>query len=307
MDKNEIEQEMFLHGLSDEAEEIIAEEYPALDDDALKRIMQKCGLDDLNDIEITVTENEMKDDIDDTVEGTEIYCRPVWHRFAAVAAAFVIVAMGIGGAVMLGRNGSQPPMDPSGKVAFSGATKPDGAVISAETEVEEATEEITTAQPVVTAVPVVTTPVVTVTTAVPTTVATTTTVTTTDIENTEPASTEAATETVTTTAPAAEADQPEPIRRPTGYWISESGGNKRYWNFHADGSGGMFVNAESGIGLGFILDVEDGDLVFHIASVDDVTPASITWLDEESFALTWTETGLTETFSPDPEAHINDF
>ena len=40
----------------------------------------------------------------DEVSGVDRYTRPVWHRYAAIAATFVLLAGGIGGSIALGKH-----------------------------------------------------------------------------------------------------------------------------------------------------------------------------------------------------------
>ncbi len=304
MEYNEKELEKLLRSLSEEAEEVIAEEYPPLDDAAHQRILMKCGLtDELPDIKFE--QNEMKEEIDDfTVTGTELYKRPVWYKFAASAAAVVLAAAGIGGAIALSRNG-RPDIDPNHGASMSAdTTDPEESTIngavkatspSAEAATESATvEDATDYSPVISTTEVTT----------EATTSSTTETTTAPEETTDPAEAEEPTETTTTAA-----EEPtgpvEDAKLPEGYWVSESSEGKRYWVFFSDGSGGTYVDAGSGMGLGFMMDIEGTSLTFHIGSIDDDTPAQITWHGTDSFTLRWTEHDLEEEFSPDPEEHIN--
>ena len=303
MDNREHEQDMVLHGLSEEAEEMIAEDYPGLDDAAISRIMKKCGLDDIAGYDKDT--DQKKDDIDDglTVQGTETYRRPVWYRFTAAAAAVVLALAGIGGAVFLSRNGGPTPS--KGGTAMSGTTKPDGAVLTAEmTTATEAEEETTVQEHTVSTEPAYIAPVPETTTTASTTATTTSSVTTGSENQQEATTTEAVPE--PTTDPAQEATEPS-VRLPKGYWVTGNGSSERYWEFYADGTGGTYVDSDTGIGLGFTLDAGSDGLVFHFAVADDETPATVTWHDDGTFTLHWTITGAEELFTPDPEAHIKDF
>ncbi|MBQ8962160.1 MAG: hypothetical protein IJ071_13270 [Ruminococcus sp.] len=299
MEYNERELEELLRSLSEEAEEVIAEEYPPLDDAARLRILKKCGLTD-QDTDITM--NEKEEDID-TVTGTEIYKRPVWYKLAASAAAFVLAAAGIGGAIALSRNG-RPDRGPDHSASMSaGTTDPEELTISGELTTEPSHAEATDSEPELPP-DIEDQDIMPVTVAEEETTASTTETTTDPEETTSPDEAEVPTE--TSTAPPEEATtSAENAKLPEGYWVSESSDGKRYWEFFDDGTGGMYADAESGMGLGFLMEIQGTELTFHIGSVDDLTPAQITWHGTDSFTLRWTESGLEEEFLPDPEEHIN--
>lgn len=78
-----------------------AEEFPMLDDKAKERILKLCE----RKMNTDMKENNIKKTDYDTVSGVEKYNRPKWHR-PVTAAASLLVAAGIGGAVLLNLNGS---------------------------------------------------------------------------------------------------------------------------------------------------------------------------------------------------------
>ena len=75
----------------------VAKEYPSLSDSAKER-MFKMTKEKMNNTNIDNTENE------NSVHGVEIYNRPGWIKIAGMAAAFVLIAGGIGGGSYLLHN-----------------------------------------------------------------------------------------------------------------------------------------------------------------------------------------------------------
>lgn len=99
MNKNEKDFMFQLSNLDDFSVEEIAENYPALNKKAKKRILKKC-----------IKKHSFSAEIDydgegkNTISGTERYNRNMWYKFAASAAAFVVAIGGITGVFMLNRN-----------------------------------------------------------------------------------------------------------------------------------------------------------------------------------------------------------
>lgn len=84
-----------LKGLDDDIIEEIAEEYPALDENAVNRILNKCNAN---------IDGEAEDGTELTVTGTERYNRPTWQKYLYSGAAAVVAVVGITGVVLLHRN-----------------------------------------------------------------------------------------------------------------------------------------------------------------------------------------------------------
>ncbi|MBR4626664.1 MAG: hypothetical protein IKO47_03005 [Ruminococcus sp.] len=73
----------------------ISKEYPVLTDEEKERLFA------MSERKFNISDARIGDAA--VVSGVEHYKRPAWHRFAAMAAAFVLVAGGIGGGVMLSK------------------------------------------------------------------------------------------------------------------------------------------------------------------------------------------------------------
>ncbi|MDE6427137.1 MAG: hypothetical protein K2K89_13530 [Ruminococcus sp.] len=120
MNENEKDFMEQLTGLDDSAVEEIAEKYPALDENAKKRILKqslrKSGFPD-DDISVEepeeeqqeeeeteiIDESDMEDEI--SVSGIEQYNNKIsWHKYAGSAAALIIAVVGISSVVLLHRN-----------------------------------------------------------------------------------------------------------------------------------------------------------------------------------------------------------
>ena len=84
----------------------VAKEYPSLSDSAKER-MFKMTKEKMNNTNIDNTENE------NSVHGVEIYNRPGWIKIAGMAAAFVLIAGGIGGGSYLLHNMKSTAPSPS--------------------------------------------------------------------------------------------------------------------------------------------------------------------------------------------------
>ena len=72
-----------------------------------------------------------------------------------------------------------------------------------------------------------------------------------------------------------------------GTWATDSGTN---YVFYEDGKGGSSFNAVDGMGIGFDYELEkNGDCVFHMGSVDDVTKAKVEFIGggDDTAAITW--------------------
>lgn len=84
-------------------------------------------------------------------------------------------------------------------------------------------------------------------------------------------------------------------RLPDGKYTAESENGIRHFSFF-DG-GGNYIDASTGMGLGFECEVAGNNLIFHIGSSNNVTHAVIEWNDDTHFSLLW-EDGTMEKFSP---------
>lgn len=115
MNENEKDFMERLNNLDDLSVEEIAENYPALDENAKKRILkkslQKSGFpdDDIEVYEEPEEETEIIDDSDEedemSVSGIEQYNNKIsWHKYAGSAVAMLIAVVGITSVVLLHRN-----------------------------------------------------------------------------------------------------------------------------------------------------------------------------------------------------------
>ncbi|MCM1506803.1 MAG: hypothetical protein NC177_06665 [Ruminococcus flavefaciens] len=107
MNENEKDFMEQLNNLDDSSVEEIAENYPALDDNAKKRILKKSlrksGLPD-GDIEVTENEEYSEDD-EVTVSGTERYDSNIsWRKYAGSVAVLAVAVIGIASVVLLKGN-----------------------------------------------------------------------------------------------------------------------------------------------------------------------------------------------------------
>lgn len=84
-------------------------------------------------------------------------------------------------------------------------------------------------------------------------------------------------ETTTTTEETSEPDQPQENTFPTGVYWAHCGAQAgdRYYQFN--GTDGGVINQEMGIGAPFNYEVNGEDIMFHMFSVDDNTPAKIVY------------------------------
>lgn len=89
--KNEI-----FDDIDDKTVEMFSEEYPVLTDEEKERIFT------MSERKYNITNNGGADNGDE-VSGVDTYSRPIWKKYAAAAAAFVLLAGGIGGSLILGR------------------------------------------------------------------------------------------------------------------------------------------------------------------------------------------------------------
>jgi len=110
MNKNDKDFMERLTDLDDESVEEIAQDYPALDEKAQKRILKQClrksGLPD-GDIEITQNTGIYEDDSDEdeiSVSGIERYERPLWHKYVSSVAVMAVAVIGIASVVLLKGN-----------------------------------------------------------------------------------------------------------------------------------------------------------------------------------------------------------
>ena len=91
MKKNEFD---IFNDPDDEIINEIAANYPVLTDKEKERMFS------MSERKYNINNNENGDE----VSGVDRYTRPVWHRYAAIAATFVLLAGGIGGSIALGKH-----------------------------------------------------------------------------------------------------------------------------------------------------------------------------------------------------------
>lgn len=82
-------------------------------------------------------------------------------------------------------------------------------------------------------------------------------------------------------------------RLPSGTWIGDCNGAKRYFSF-GDGAGTL-IDPSSGSVQDFTIDSDEDMAVFTMKKTGAALSAFITWTDDESFVLKW-DSGDTETF-----------
>ena len=97
----------------------IAKEYPSLSDSARERMFNKTMK------KLNITDNSDKDS-NSSVYEVEKYNRPVWRKFAGIAATIAIIAGSIGGGVYMlhNMNDTAPPID------LSSGTEPDTDIVT---------------------------------------------------------------------------------------------------------------------------------------------------------------------------------
>ena len=101
MNENEKDFMNQMNNLDDFSVEEIAEKYPALDENAKKRIVNKCMEKSGFSVE---AESEYDDEGEIVVSGTERYNRILWHKYTSSVAAFIIAVVGITSVVILHKN-----------------------------------------------------------------------------------------------------------------------------------------------------------------------------------------------------------
>lgn len=92
---------------------------------------------------------------------------------------------------------------------------------------------------------------------------------------------------VALTAGCAKSEAETAPRFKPGTWASASGVN---YVFYEDGESGRNVNVADGMGIAFAYEPDtDGNCVFHMGSVDDVTKATVVFAggSEDRAAITW--------------------
>lgn len=291
-----------LHDMPDEIVEDIAEKYPALDKEQQERLVELCISKSDKNKDIDTDKDKKKDYIDDegelVVSGTEKYKRPTMYRFAASVAAVFLLGLGCMGIMKINRDFNVSDDTEEGTVYTTSitettATTTTTARTTATTVTTSTTTEKTTETTAFTPVVTQYAPVVTTT---ETTTTTTTTATTTTTTATTTTTTDKKDEHNSTTTQAV---------CPVGYYKSYSNERERYWNFYSDGSGGAYVFADTGMGLAFTLDANKEDIMFHFASAENNTPAILSWNDDNTFWIEWTDSGETEYFEPDTEKTID--
>ncbi len=95
MNKNEFD---VFEDPNDEILNEIAVNYPILTDEEKDRMFS------MSERKYNITNNMNSSETGDEVSGVERYTGRIWHRYAAVAAAFVLLAGGVGGSIALGKH-----------------------------------------------------------------------------------------------------------------------------------------------------------------------------------------------------------
>lgn len=95
MNKNEFD---VFEDPDDEIINEIAANYPVLSDEEKERMFS------MSERKYNINNNMNNENNGDIVSGVDRYTKPVWHRYAAIAATFVLLAGGIGGSIALGKH-----------------------------------------------------------------------------------------------------------------------------------------------------------------------------------------------------------
>ena len=95
MNKNEFD---VFEDPDDEIINEIAANYPVLTDEEKERMFS------MSERKYNINNNMNNNENGDEVSGVDRYTRPVWRRYAAIAATFVLLAGGIGGSIALGKH-----------------------------------------------------------------------------------------------------------------------------------------------------------------------------------------------------------
>jgi len=95
MKKNEFD---IFNDPDDEIINEIAANYPVLTDKEKERMFS------MSERKYNINNSMNNNENGDEVSGVDRYTRPVWHRYAAIAATFVLLAGGIGGSIALGKH-----------------------------------------------------------------------------------------------------------------------------------------------------------------------------------------------------------
>ena len=307
MGKNEMKFYEMMHDQPEDKAEELSKDLPPLSDEDKKRIadsvMKKLGG--------TASGNDdASAEPEITVSGTEMYCRPKWYRYAASAAALVVAVIGIGGVVMMNRHsgGNQSGQSSQVSTGFTVNTFVAPATTSAAssyaattTTSAVTTASLQTALAVVSETPAVSTETVSTSQTTETSASTAETTETTSVSSTTDTDTQTTSASTTETEPVTTtASEPLPFRE--GVWKAESAdGNEREISFYSnpDGYGGSITATDDnpyGYGLPFQCEVEGNTIVFHIASVDNITRAEYTVIGEDTVTLDW-DNGTSETLT----------
>lgn len=125
----------------DDMIEKIAEDYPVLTDEEKERMFA------MSERKFNIAESKGEAEV---VSGVERYKKPAWHRYAAMAAALVLVFGGIGGTFFLGRRmvKSAPEKTPAAQTEETapGTTNEpasDAAIVTGDTSSEATTQPVT--------------------------------------------------------------------------------------------------------------------------------------------------------------------
>ena len=306
MDKNEMKLYEMMHGQPEDRAEELSEFLPPLSDDDKKRIAEsvmkkldsntQCSADTSAEPEITVS-------------GTEMYRRPKWYRYAASAAALAVAVIGIGSVALMNRHTGGNQGGQSSQVAtgftvntFVATTTAAATTAAATTTTSAVTAAaVQTAPVVVSETPAVSTETVSTSLTTETSASTTETTETTSVSSTTVTDTQTTAASTTETEPVTTtASEPLPFRE--GVWKAESAdGSEREISFYSnpDGYGGSITATDDnpyGYGLPFQCEVEGNTIVFHIASVDNITRAEYTVIGEDTVTLDW-DNGSSETLT----------
>ena len=96
--------------------------------------------------------------------------------------------------------------------------------------------------------------------------------------------------------PAGSAPEPsaggEPVFQ-AGTWLGTAEDGSQQNNFFSDdGASGQTVSLETGMGLGFAYEYEDGQAVFHLGEADNQTPCAVQAADAGHLTLQWEGGGV---------------